>query len=88
MRAAHARKLDLMTIAALLAACSLYIGNDSGISHLASVVNGNVVAVFGPTDPRVWRPVGKGVRVVASDEPCAPCGDERSASAASGHASN
>ncbi len=78
LRAAHARKRDLVTIAALLAECSLYIGNDSGMSHLASVVNGNVVAVFGPTDPRVWRPVGKRVRVVASDEPCAPCCDERS----------
>jgi ADP-heptose:LPS heptosyltransferase len=78
LQAAHARNVDLMTIAALLAECRLYIGNDSGISHLAAAVNGNVVAVFGPTDPRVWRPAGKGVRVVASGEPCAPCGDERS----------
>ena len=42
----------------------VYIGNDSGIAHLAAAVGTPVVALFGPTDPRVWAPRGRDVRVV------------------------
>jgi len=43
-----------------------YLGNDSGVSHLAAVCGIPTVALFGPTDPAVWRPVGRRVRVVRS----------------------
>ena len=36
----------------------LYIGNDSGITHLAAAVGTPVLALFGPTDPEVWAPRG------------------------------
>jgi ADP-heptose:LPS heptosyltransferase len=47
--------------AALLAACSVYLGNDSGPSHLAVAVGTPAVVLFGPTDPGTWAPRGKNV---------------------------
>lgn len=41
-----------------LAQAAVYLGNDSGISHLAAACGVPVVAVFGPTDPQVWAPRG------------------------------
>lgn len=61
------RKESLVDLARTLAACSLYIGNDSGITHLAAAVGCPTVAVFGPTDPSVWAPRGEHVRVVRGD---------------------
>ena len=55
---------DLYELAQWLARARLYIGNDSGITHLAAAVGTPVVAVFGPTDPAVWGPRGDHVRVV------------------------
>jgi hypothetical protein len=58
---------DVSDLARWLAGACLYIGNDSGISHLAAAVGTPTVAVFGPTDPSVWAPRGDHVRVVAGD---------------------
>jgi hypothetical protein len=55
---------DLYQLACWLARASLYIGNDSGITHLAAAVGTPVLALFGPTDPAVWRPRGPNVRIV------------------------
>ncbi|HSB51374.1 MAG TPA: glycosyltransferase family 9 protein, partial [Dissulfurispiraceae bacterium] len=77
-RAIHVRNKGLREVSALLSLCDLYVGNDSGISHLAALVNGRVIAVFGPTDPLLWRPVGERVTVVSPDRECAPCGDAES----------
>jgi ADP-heptose:LPS heptosyltransferase len=41
----------------------MYIGNDSGITHLAAAVGTPVLALFGPTNPEVWAPRGPHVRV-------------------------
>lgn len=54
---------DLYDLACWLASASLYIGNDSGITHLAAAVGTPVLALFGPTDPGVWAPKGPNVRV-------------------------
>ncbi len=54
---------DLYELACWLARASLYIGNDSGITHLAAAVGTPVLALFGPTDPDVWAPRGANVRV-------------------------
>jgi lipopolysaccharide heptosyltransferase II len=43
-------------LAAVLARSALYVGNDSGVMHLASSVGTAVVAVFGPTEPRTFGP--------------------------------
>jgi len=54
---------DLYEVACWLARARLYIGNDSGITHLAAAVGTPVLALFGPTDPRVWAPRGTNVRI-------------------------
>ena len=51
----------LKELAGYLAACDLYVGNDSGISHLAGLCGARVLVLFGPTDPRLWRPLGRRV---------------------------
>jgi heptosyltransferase-3 len=56
---------DLYELACWLATARVYIGNDSGITHLAAAVGTPVVALFGPTDPRIWAPRGPRVRVIA-----------------------
>jgi len=53
--------------------CHIYIGNDSGITHLASSLGIPTIAIFGPTDPEIWRPLGSNVRIVSADIDCAPC---------------
>lgn len=59
-----ARGLPLRTLGALLARASLYVGNDSGVSHLAAAWGAPTMALFGPTDPAVWAPLGPRVRVL------------------------
>jgi ADP-heptose:LPS heptosyltransferase len=54
---------DLYELAGWLARARLYIGNDSGITHLAAAVGTPVLALFGPTDPAVWGPRGRNVRI-------------------------
>ncbi len=54
----------LPTLAAVLAGSAAYVGNDSGVSHLAAACGAPTVAVFGPTDPALWAPRGERVRVL------------------------
>jgi ADP-heptose:LPS heptosyltransferase len=55
------QSLALPLLAAILSQCSLFIGNDSGITHLAAALGVPTIALFGPTDPYVWGPRGKKV---------------------------
>jgi len=57
---------DLYELACWLAAARIYIGNDSGPTHLAAAVGTPVVALFGPSDPAVWAPRGPRVAVAAA----------------------
>ena len=43
---------------------AVFIGHDSGISHLAAAVGANCILLFGPTDPNVWAPINENVRVL------------------------
>jgi ADP-heptose:LPS heptosyltransferase len=63
-RATVARDLDLAQAAALLSRSDVYLGNDSGITHLAAAAGVYTVAVFGPSDPQKWRPRGRHVVVI------------------------
>lgn len=56
--------LSLVELAAMLAHARAYVGNDSGITHLAAAMGIPVVGLFGPTDPSLWAPRGPNVRVV------------------------
>ena len=55
---------DLYALACWLGQARVFVGNDSGISHLAAAVGTPVVAFFQTTDPRVWSPRGVAVHVV------------------------
>jgi hypothetical protein len=68
--------LTLPQVVAILRRARLYVGNDSGISHLAGAVGAIGVALFGPTDPAVWAPRAAHVRTLHAPEPCPRCGPE------------
>jgi len=53
----------LREVLALLTCARCYAGNDSGVTHLAARAC-PVVALFGPTEPRIWGPLGKRVRTM------------------------
>ena len=65
--------LTLPQVAALLRACSLYLGNDSGISHLAGAVGARGAVLFGPTDPTTWAPRSDRLQVLHAPTPCSDC---------------
>jgi ADP-heptose:LPS heptosyltransferase len=61
--------LNLLTVAGVLAQAQLFIGQDSGVTHMAGLIGVRTVALFGPTDPARWAPRGVHVTVVQG----APC---------------
>jgi ADP-heptose:LPS heptosyltransferase len=67
------RGLSLAQLAALLSKCHLYLGNDSGVTHLAALLGVTTIAIFGPTDPIQWAPRGRRVTVVTRPVECSPC---------------
>jgi heptosyltransferase-2 len=58
---------------ALLAACGLFVGNDSGAMHVAAAVGLPVVGLFGPTDPQGTAPVTPQFTLVRERVSCSPC---------------
>jgi ADP-heptose:LPS heptosyltransferase len=72
LRALTVTELSLESLAGLVARASLYLGNDSGVTHLAAGLGTPVVAVFGPTNPVYWRPRGPRVRVLGGNETAGP----------------
>jgi len=59
---------DLLTVAACLARSSLYIGNDSGLMHLACAVRTPTIGLFGPSDERLYGPWGPKTLAVRTPE--------------------
>lgn len=55
---------DLYVMAEWIGGARLYIGNDSGITHLAAATGVKTLALFGPTNPCVWAPRGSNVTVL------------------------
>ena len=65
----EARRFEnLADLASWLASASVYIGNDSGISHLAAAVGTPTLALFGPTRPALWAPRGPHVRMISKSD--------------------
>ena len=56
--------LSLEEVAEEIRSCRVFIGNDSGITHLAAYWGCPTVALFGPTDPRIWGPLGRRVKTI------------------------
>jgi hypothetical protein len=57
--------LSLTDVVGVLGCASAFVGNDSGVTHLAAALGIKTVAVFGPTNPDVYGPVGPAVTALA-----------------------
>jgi predicted lipopolysaccharide heptosyltransferase III len=68
--------LTLLDMAALLSRCHLLVANDSAPAHIAAAVDCPTVTLFGPTFPRLWRPLSPAGEVVFSNPPCCGCPQE------------
>nr|MBI3612180.1 glycosyltransferase family 9 protein [Nitrospirota bacterium] len=60
---------ELISVAGVMAQASLYVGHDSGLTHLAACLDVPTIALFGPTDPKRWAPRGSHVQILSGD-PC------------------
>jgi len=69
--------MSLPVVAAMLQRSKLYLGSDSGISHLAAAAGVTSIVIFGPTDAEFWGPTGKHVHIVTAGADCSPCTRER-----------
>ncbi|MCB1088242.1 MAG: hypothetical protein KDM63_14425, partial [Verrucomicrobiae bacterium] len=63
-----ASQLPLPVLGSLLQRCRLYLGHDSGISHLAAACGVPSVLLFGKTDPAIWAPQNPKVSVIRAPE--------------------
>ncbi|MBL8021742.1 MAG: glycosyltransferase family 9 protein [Leptospirales bacterium] len=54
----HVVRSDIVPLAYFLRTIDLFVGNDSGVTHLARALGIETIALFGPTDPTIWAPQG------------------------------
>ena len=66
-------RLPLPILAAIIKRSNLFVGNDSGITHVAAAVGTPAITIFGPTDPIKWGPRGERVKILYKKYPCSPC---------------
>ncbi len=59
---------DVERLADLLSSASLYIGNDSGVSHLSGFLSTPTIALYKTTDPKIWGVLGKRVTHISADD--------------------
>ena len=58
----------------LMSMASIYLGNDTGLTHIAARLGIPTVAIFSGIDPTgMWAPVGPSVTVIKAPVPCSPC---------------
>ncbi|MCM8822844.1 MAG: glycosyltransferase family 9 protein [Candidatus Omnitrophica bacterium] len=67
---------NLVELSQTLETGKWFIGNDSGVSHLAAFTGLKTFIIFGPTDPAIWAPEGKNVKIVSLHAGCSPCNIE------------
>lgn len=60
--------LSLTQVVGVLSGADAFVGNDSGVTHLAAAMGLRTFAVFGPTDPALYRPLGRAVTVFRDTE--------------------
>jgi ADP-heptose:LPS heptosyltransferase len=68
-----AESLRLSLLAAVIEQCGIFVGNDSGIAHLAAALKVPSVVLFGPTLPQHWAPLGEKVVVLRNPGGCEGC---------------
>lgn len=66
-------KTTILQLAAVMKHCHLFIGNDSGPMHIAAAVGISVIALFGPTDPKIWGPLPEGHTIFYKGLDCHSC---------------
>jgi len=66
-------KTTIEELPGALSQCHLFIGNDSGVMHVAAAVGLPVVGIFGPTDPLGTAPVTPRRTIVQEKPYCSPC---------------
>ncbi|MFN3406736.1 MAG: glycosyltransferase family 9 protein [Caldimicrobium sp.] len=64
---------DILEAINLLLTVDLYIGNDSGISHLASYLGVSSILFYGPSDEIIYRPIGEKTKLITLPLSCRPC---------------
>ena len=47
---------------------AIFVGHDSGISHLAAAAGASCILLFGPTDPAIWAPLNENARVIRAPD--------------------
>jgi len=57
---------SLADLCQALNGCTVFVGHDTGVTHLAAAVGIPTIALFGPTNPNVWAPLGEHVSVLRS----------------------
>jgi len=67
---------DTGQLLGVLARASLFVGQDSGPTHLSAALGRPTVAIFGPTDPQLTGPLGESSAVVYKNLPCSPCHEQ------------
>ncbi len=72
-----AKGLTLLQLASVMDGCRFFVGNDSGISHMAAALGIPTLTIFGPTDPSVWSPRGEKTVTVRKRIHCSPCSQEK-----------
>lgn len=69
--------LDLRQLIALLARARIFVGHDTGPTHVAAAAGCPVVEIFGSSTPVYWRPWATPARVVLNEFACRPCRGDR-----------
>jgi ADP-heptose:LPS heptosyltransferase len=67
------KHLGVRELIALIAGARLFVGNDTGPTHIAAAVGCPTVAVFAATDPLIWGPWRVAHRVVEAEALCDTC---------------
>ena len=71
-------KTTLLDVGALIESCDVVVTADTGALHIALALNKPVVALFGPTDPKLWGPLTGTFKVLVNDElDCLGCRKRR-----------
>jgi ADP-heptose:LPS heptosyltransferase len=68
-----AGKTDIPNLVSVLDGASLYIGNDGGVSQLASRLRIPSLVIFGPTSPKTWHVASRHSRALTLHLACSPC---------------
>ncbi len=64
---------DLGEFTALVSLCAVYLGNDTGPTHIAAALQKKIVVIFGSSNHKVWHPWGAEYKLLRSDLECVPC---------------